>query len=75
MDFFQIGNAQRHIQSGTGVLADDARGEYAGITIYDDANVSQIESLAPTQPHRLIDLEIVAADLKSEASDPTPLHA
>ncbi|KAF8199609.1 hypothetical protein BJ912DRAFT_1139672 [Pholiota molesta] len=48
--------------SGTGVLADDARGEYSTNVIYDDANPDQIESLADTQLHRNVDLPIVNAD-------------
>ncbi|KAJ7592995.1 hypothetical protein C8J56DRAFT_1161979 [Mycena floridula] len=49
--------------SGTGVLADDAHG-LAQTTelIYDDTNADQIETLAPEQPHRPVDLLIVAAD-------------
>ncbi|KAF6748043.1 hypothetical protein DFP72DRAFT_971947 [Ephemerocybe angulata] len=48
--------------SGTGVLCDTAFGKYATDDIYDDLNPDQIETLAPTQPHRNVDLEIVAAD-------------
>ncbi|KAF5343332.1 hypothetical protein D9758_014193 [Tetrapyrgos nigripes] len=48
--------------SGTAVLADNARGEYPGETIYDDADADQIESLSPSQPHRPVDIEIVTAD-------------
>jgi len=48
--------------SGTGELADNAIGAYSTDTIYDDNNPDQIETLAPTQPHRNVDLEIVAAD-------------
>ncbi|KAJ8072687.1 hypothetical protein PM082_016246 [Marasmius tenuissimus] len=48
--------------SGTGVLMDDANGMYASKTIYNDENVSQIESLPPSQPHRHVDLAIVAGD-------------
>ncbi|KAF8885451.1 hypothetical protein BD779DRAFT_1733397 [Infundibulicybe gibba] len=47
--------------SGTGVLSDDAAGQYAA-DVYDDANPDQIETLAPTQPHRDVDLEILNAD-------------
>lgn len=35
---------------------------YAYDTIYDDANSDQIESLAPTQLHRNVDLELLNAD-------------
>ncbi|KAI0315836.1 hypothetical protein OF83DRAFT_1293114, partial [Amylostereum chailletii] len=48
--------------SGTGVLADNAAGEYATDTIYHDSSVEEIESLKPSQVHRNVDLEIVAAD-------------
>ncbi|RDB25574.1 Uncharacterized protein C2A9.02 [Hypsizygus marmoreus] len=48
--------------SGTGVLSDNAAGMYAYETIYDDANPEQIETLAPTQFHRNIDLELINAD-------------
>ncbi|RXW21741.1 hypothetical protein EST38_g4132 [Candolleomyces aberdarensis] len=48
--------------SGTGVLSDDARGMYPTETIYDDLNIKQIESLAPTQIHRNVDLALVDAD-------------
>ncbi|KAF8223098.1 NAD(P)-binding protein [Tricholoma matsutake] len=48
--------------SGTGVLTDSAAGMYQYETIYDDADPEQIESLAPTQAHRNVDLEIVNAD-------------
>jgi len=48
--------------SGTGVITDDARGMYPGTTIYDDSDADQIESIAPTQIHRDVDLAITAAD-------------
>ncbi|KAK7044380.1 hypothetical protein R3P38DRAFT_3388776 [Favolaschia claudopus] len=48
--------------SGTGVISDDARGMHSDVTIYDDSDVNQIQSIAPTQMHREVDLEIVAAD-------------
>ncbi|KIY44022.1 NAD(P)-binding protein [Fistulina hepatica ATCC 64428] len=48
--------------SGTGVLIDNAGGMHKGDVIYDDSNVEQIESLAPSQPHRPVDLAITAAD-------------
>lgn len=35
---------------------------YATTTVYDDADADQIETLAPTQPHRHVDLEIINAD-------------
>jgi len=48
--------------SGTGVLADKAAGNYQTETIYNDADADQIETLAPTQIHRNVDLEIIDAD-------------
>ncbi|KAL0566873.1 hypothetical protein V5O48_015125 [Marasmius crinis-equi] len=48
--------------SGTGVLVDHAAGMYVSDTIYNDADPDQIETLAPTQMHRNVDLEIVRAD-------------
>ncbi|KAG6864529.1 hypothetical protein C0991_008930 [Blastosporella zonata] len=50
--------------SGTGVLADNAKGAYPTDTVYDDANPAQIETLATTQAHRWIDVELDAADVK-----------
>ncbi|KAL5519747.1 hypothetical protein ACEPAG_1407 [Sanghuangporus baumii] len=49
--------------SGTGVLMDNAGGNYATDRIYDDAKVEDIESLDPkTQVHREVDIEVVSAD-------------
>nr|ODN92615.1 NAD dependent epimerase/dehydratase [Cryptococcus depauperatus CBS 7841] len=58
--------------SGTGVLVDDARGEYPTDTIYTDLNPSPATRVSPalhsvteipvTNPHRNVDLEIVQAD-------------
>ncbi|KAI0787434.1 NAD(P)-binding protein [Fomes fomentarius] len=50
--------------SGTGVLTDNARGEYATDTIYDDTNVEQIKSIPATAFHRNVDLRVVDADQK-----------
>ncbi|KAG2067904.1 NAD(P)-binding protein [Suillus decipiens] len=50
--------------SGTGVLADDAAGNYATDKIYSDLDIPMIESLPKTQPHREVDIEVVAADQK-----------
>ena len=41
---------------------DNAVGDFKTDIIYDDANPDQIESLAPTQPHRNVDLELLKAD-------------
>lgn len=48
--------------SGTGVLADETGGNRASETIYSDMNIPLIETLPATQPHRPVDLAIVAAD-------------
>ncbi|KAG6915857.1 hypothetical protein DXG01_009564 [Tephrocybe rancida] len=45
-----------------GVLVDNAAGAFAGGIIYDDANPDQIETLASSQPHRIVDLEILKGD-------------
>ncbi len=51
-----------HAQSGLGVLADDARGEYASDTIYSDLNVQQLKSIPETAFHRTVDLRVIDAD-------------
>ncbi|EJF55689.1 NAD(P)-binding protein [Dichomitus squalens LYAD-421 SS1] len=48
--------------SGTGLLIDDARGEYPTETIYSDLNVEQLKSIPPTAYHRNVDLLVVGAD-------------
>ncbi|KAF8986596.1 NAD(P)-binding protein [Cyathus striatus] len=49
--------------SGTGVLASNGRGYLAkDYKIYDDNNTNQMARISPTQIHRNVDLEIVAAD-------------
>ncbi|KAI9461371.1 hypothetical protein HD554DRAFT_2041450 [Boletus coccyginus] len=53
--------------SGTGVLIDNAKGMYAYDTIWDDANPDQLETLPDTQPHRNVDLLVVAADKQGYA--------
>ena len=52
------------------MLCDDAQGMYAYDTIYNDTDVKQIESLAPTQLHRSVDLAIVEADKQGKLSNP-----
>jgi len=47
--------------SGTGVLMDNAGGNYEGSDIYSDLDIPKIESLPDTQIHRIIDRTIVAA--------------
>ncbi|PAV17650.1 NAD-binding protein [Pyrrhoderma noxium] len=48
--------------SGTAVLDDDADGMYVNEKVYDDANIEEIEALPLSQPHRLVDSTVVAAD-------------
>lgn len=48
--------------SGTGVLMDNAVGLQETDVIYVDTNAEQFESLPDTAFHRLVDLEVVAAD-------------
>jgi len=43
-------------------LADNAEGRYEGTDIYSDLDISKIEGLADTQPHRIIDRTVVAAE-------------
>jgi len=48
--------------SGTGVISESANGMFASETIYDDTNVEQMKSIAPTAMHRDVDLAVVEAD-------------
>ncbi|OJT02633.1 hypothetical protein TRAPUB_6814 [Trametes pubescens] len=48
--------------SGTGVLTDHAAGMYATDIIYDDNDAEQLAKLSPEQPHRNVDLAVIAAD-------------
>lgn len=60
-------------QSGTGVLADDAAGLFAGDTIYSDLDAKQIETIPDEAPHRVVDLAVVAADAEGvHCSGPSP---
>jgi len=47
--------------SGTGVLADQAAGMFAGEKVYNDASVEDIESLPLTQIHRPVDVAVIDA--------------
>jgi hypothetical protein len=57
-----------------GVLGDDARGMFATNTIYSDLNIPQLESLPDSQPHRLVDLALVAADGEGTSTITGALH-
>ncbi|THH29008.1 hypothetical protein EUX98_g5181 [Antrodiella citrinella] len=48
--------------SGTGALTTYDKGLKVGTNVYDDSDVQSMASLPPTQPHRNVDLAIVAAD-------------
>jgi hypothetical protein len=37
---------------------------HSDVTIYDDSDADQIETIAPTQMHRDVDLAITTADAK-----------
>jgi hypothetical protein len=67
------------LQSGTGVLVDDAKGMHPTDTVYDDSNAEQMASLAPTQMHRNVDLELLKADeegyIKSYIVLPSTIYA
>ncbi|KAJ6523495.1 hypothetical protein DFH09DRAFT_1096607 [Mycena vulgaris] len=48
--------------SGTGVISDDAKGMHTDATIYDDSDVDQIATIAPSQMHREVDIAVTNAD-------------
>jgi hypothetical protein len=52
-----------------GVISDDAKGMHSDVTIYDDSDADQIETIAPTQMHRDVDLAIIAADAEGLRPD------
>lgn len=54
--------------SFSGVLSDNAEGLYHTETIWNDADPAQIATIAPTQPHRDVDLLIVDADKEGECT-------
>ncbi|KAI0661779.1 NAD-P-binding protein [Cubamyces menziesii] len=59
----KIGDAPHFIHtSGTGEFIDDARGEFVSEKVYSDVDISAIEALPPSAPHRPVDLLVVAAD-------------
>lgn len=45
-----------------GVLADNAAGMYGTDEVYSDLDVEKFEKLPPSQPHRVVDLEVIEAD-------------
>jgi hypothetical protein len=44
------------------VLGDDARGMYADAPVYSDLDLPLLDAIPPTQPHRDVDLAVLAAD-------------
>lgn len=50
-----------HLQSGVGVLVDNAEGNYESTDVCSDLDVPKIESLPDSQWHRIVDRTIVAA--------------
>ncbi|KAG0212540.1 hypothetical protein BGX28_006139 [Mortierella sp. GBA30] len=61
------GGRQRPIlihTSGTGVLLDGANGSFSSKAIYYDNDVAQLSTLPPTQPHRIVDLEVIDPKLR-----------
>ncbi|KAL0568650.1 hypothetical protein V5O48_013335 [Marasmius crinis-equi] len=46
----------------TGVISDAAAGDYASDMIWDDENVSQLDSIAPDAFHRPAELKVLSAD-------------
>lgn len=53
-----------------GVLTDHAAGMYATDIIYDDNDAEQLAKLPPEQPHRDVDLAVIAADEEGESHRP-----
>ncbi|KAF8920257.1 hypothetical protein CPB85DRAFT_1372989 [Mucidula mucida] len=63
LHFERTGKAASLIHtSGTGVLSDDTKGMRATETIYSDLNTALLDTIAPTQPHRSVDLTMFEAD-------------
>jgi nucleoside-diphosphate-sugar epimerase len=53
------------MKSGTGVIADDAKGQHGDHIVYDDTDVEQIKSIPESAIHRNVDLTLLAADTES----------
>ena len=49
-------------QSGTGLLADDARGEYKSTTVVSDLDQATLDAIQPGHPLHVIDLLATSAD-------------
>jgi hypothetical protein len=48
-------------------LVDDAHGMFSSVKIYSDLNITQLETLPESQPHRLVDLALIKADKEGKA--------
>ncbi|TFY55920.1 hypothetical protein EVJ58_g7949 [Rhodofomes roseus] len=48
--------------SGTGEIAEPAKGDFAAETVYSDLNIEQIKAIPETAFHRKIDLAVIGAD-------------
>lgn len=44
------------------MLIDDEQGMHSTKNVYSDLDIDKLETLAPTQPHRNVDLTLVEAD-------------
>ncbi|EIW57397.1 NAD-P-binding protein [Trametes versicolor FP-101664 SS1] len=53
--------------SGTAVLSDNAAGMHSTDVVYCDADPEQLDAIAPTQPHRNVDLTVIAGDKEGTA--------
>lgn len=49
------------MKSGTGILIDNALGKFAGEDIFSDLDVSKIDAIPVTAPHRESDTNILEA--------------
>lgn len=62
-------------KSGTGVLIDQAGGNFIADKIYSDLDIPMIETLPKTQPHHVVDLAVVAADEEGNSQIRSPVFA
>lgn len=49
------------------VLSDNAAGMHGTDVVYCDADPEQLDAIAPTQPHRNVDLTVIAGDKEGTA--------
>lgn len=55
------------------MLTDNALGMHPNATVYSDMDADQLETLAPTQIHRNVDLMILAADKEGQYFQDLPV--